>query len=143
MSIKSILSITLFAALTATGSVSFADPGKTDLAAIQPQVKLLSAKIENTIADLDLDKTEFNVRNAAVFLLASLDLDTEIKSQAVYEVIRHADAIGDTIVVEALSAIEFESVEVEEKPEQPTVVNNVPANFPPPPAAKPQSGSDY
>lgn len=144
---KSIIIITLASVLAVGGTQVVASPADNMNLLTQPDVKLLSAKIENAIADLPETRTKEGIQNATYFVLAKQDASLDVKVAAVDSVIIHARLIDDQQIVDALDMIDLGADEVV-KPEAENTVQSVSvpdltASIPAPPSTVSKGGSDY
>lgn len=143
MTFKTIFFISVVSLAILCTSVAFASSPKINGEDVSTEVILLTAKIENVIADLNVDRTELDIYKSTTLILANAEASDEIKSSAVEAVMQNAIAMGDKKVVDALAAIEFQTKVAFETPVQATSKPVVKASFPPPPATSSTGGSDY
>lgn len=144
---KSKFAAILTATFLATGVQAAASPTDSTAVIEQPIVKLLSAKIENAIAELPQTRTQDSIQNAVYFVLAKQDSPYEIKVAAVDTVILQARALGDQQVAKALSTIDLtanEAVSASATTDAKSVRDPEPApSFRAPPSTVSKGGSDY
>ena len=144
---KSLLTITLAAAFAVSGMEAGASPADSARLLVEPEVKLLSAKIENAIAELPETRTSTSIQNATFFILAKQDSPLEMKVAAIDTVIDRAKSIGDQEVVEALNSIELIKDEAAIASKIPIAQANdlqeQASLFKAPPSAASKGGSDY
>jgi len=107
MTLKSAMTLAIASILAVGGVHAQASPSDSASLLEQPVVKLLSAKIENAIAELPESRSQDSIKNATYFVLAKQEATRDVKSAAIDTVILHAQSIGDQQVVDALSLIDL------------------------------------
>lgn len=144
---KSKFTALIAATFLATGVHAAASPTDSTAVIEQPIVKLLSAKIENAIAELPETRSQESIQNAVYFVLAKQDSPYEVQVAAVDTVILQARALGDQQVAEALSSIDLtanEAVTASATTDAKSVRDPEPAfSFRAPPSTVSKGGSDY
>jgi len=147
--IGSIVAISLLGGINA-----YSSPASRLAADKKETIKILSARIENAIVDLGEIRTRDDIKNAALIVLEQQNSNAEINAAALNMVIQNAILLEDGMVVGALKAVEFETLDIREQAEvrtdpEETIVKDeaviVQSRFalPPPPAANSSGGSDY
>ena len=144
---KSKFAAIVTATFLASGIQVAASPTDSSVTIEQPIVKLLSAKIENAIAELPETRTQDSIQNAVYFVLAKQVSPYDVQVAAVDTVILQARALGDQQVAEALSLIDLtanESVTASVTTDTKSVRDPEPASsFRAPPSTVSKGGSDY
>ena len=144
---KAFISIVAASIFAASGLQAVASPGDNPDYLIAPDVKLLSAKIENAIAALPETRSQTNIKDATFIVLAKEAVALEIKSAALDSVIEQARSLGDQLVVNALMEIDLgagETAEASEAPNlQPVRNEDEKKSFRAPPSSVSKGGSDY
>ena len=136
--------VTILAAFSM--SVSASPPDGIELNP-QPEIIYLTAKIENAISDLRVNRTEADIRNAAITVLAENEFAHTAVQSAVALVIDNAIAIGDMSIANAMKSLLFEPTEMmmvaAPVPVNTDVVADEQPYFPPPPIKSSNGSSDY
>ncbi|NNC38858.1 MAG: hypothetical protein EX271_08840 [Acidimicrobiales bacterium] len=147
MNKKSLLSMFLTSVFVTSGVTVSASPIDSVTQLNQPVIELLSAKIENAIADLPEDRTKTTIQNATLFVLAKQEEGLDLKMAAISDVIIQARSIGDRQVVDALQSIDIdlnEDIESKSDPIPKTVAaKKSKALVQAPPSTAAKGGSDY
>jgi len=147
MNTKPIITLAIVSAIALGGPQAVASPGDSASIIEQPIVKLLSAKIENAIAELPETRTQDSIKNATYFVLAKQEAARDIKVAAIDTVIVNAQSIGDQLVVDALNLIDLgaeETVTASKITAVKSVRDPEPiVSFRAPPSTVSKGGSDY
>lgn len=139
---KSLLVSAIVIGTLSIAPVSFANQ-PTVAVNSQPSVILLGAKIENALAELEVDKTKQDIQNTTNLVLSEEDIQEAIQLAALDMVIHNAKAAGDNAVVAALTEFKWEVSVAEEVVDAVQERSIAKPAFPPPPDVAKAGRSDY
>lgn len=140
---KSIIRTAIVACFLTSGIPAYASPDKAAILKVQPEVKLLSAKIENALAELPDNKSIEAVQTSTNFVLNNEEAEKLVMVAALEMVVYNAKAVGDQTVVTALTEFKWEINIAEDIVQAVSVQPVTKPSFAPPPDVGRSGRSDY